>query len=78
MVDYGLYQKGGIMLATMTSWERKGFEQGFEQGKIEERRSLAKPLEENRSQHAQRQLSPRANLSFDRVIDDLWSVVDHR
>jgi hypothetical protein len=42
------------MLATMTSWERKG----FEEGKIEERRSLAEPLEENRSQHAQRQLSP--------------------
>jgi hypothetical protein len=58
MVDYGLYPKGEIMLATMTSWERKGFKEGFEQGKIEERRSLAKPLEENRPKYAQRQLSP--------------------
>jgi predicted transposase/invertase (TIGR01784 family) len=37
MVDYGLYQMEEIMLATMTSWERKG----FEQGKIEQRRSIA-------------------------------------
>jgi predicted transposase/invertase (TIGR01784 family) len=41
MVDYGLYQMEEIMLATMTSWERKGFEEGFEQGKIEHRRSIA-------------------------------------
>jgi hypothetical protein len=50
MVDYGLYQMEEIMLATMTSWERKG----FEEGKIEARRSLAKPLEENRPKYAQR------------------------
>jgi hypothetical protein len=72
-----LAQKEEIMQVT-TSWERKGIEQGKLEGKLENQRSLAKPLEENRPQHAQRQPSPRANLSLDRVIDDLWSVVDHR
>jgi predicted transposase/invertase (TIGR01784 family) len=37
----GCIKRRRVMLATMTSWERKGFEEGFEQGKIEERRSIA-------------------------------------
>jgi hypothetical protein len=58
-------QKEEIMQVT-TSWERKGIEQGKLEGKLENQRSLAKPLEENRTQHAQRKFLSRADLSFDR------------